>query len=749
MAKKDSLMDRRDFLKVGAAAAAVPRVARLIGAEPAKQLPPVPTVHDLGGSTITHNFRDLFSVPTTRNDLGFVQVAKSVTAITALSFPPYACCGIPATPWSPGYLRTCEIFLDGQILISYPGGDAVHYTWFPHRVLRQARLGGLQFESETFLPDGQRSAAIRLVVKNTSSTPKNVRLGFDLRAGVMKKTDAWLAESPAEADNSISADSSRGCLVFEARHSRAVSVQGFSKSRNRIESERMMVFDLELAGGATQELRYVNALGETREAALALYDSLQNGFADALKAGEISNNLTLQNAFTADNSEFSGYLPRLETRSEDLWNLYHLGLRNLLFARRISPDSAYGRTYLTLGGRVLPTLSFPWDTGLTSFSLALLDPAPLRNLVEVWLRLGMHDHLATDYVTGGAVGPWYGVNDSAIFRCAQNYLRVTGDFAWLDRQVEGKSILDHLIGLATNWKKLDKSGHGFGDYGGIENILEVISTYIHEVPSFNAANVSMMRFAAQLIDRRGENQRGNTLRAEASALAARITQKMYVSGGGWWKCGQPDGSFVPVRHCLDFIYVLDSMSEDLSPQQKREMADFFWRELHSDLWMRAFSPLDEDATWNIRPDHSWMGAYAAWPAASAKQLYKVDSPARVSAWVKNLGKVGNQGPVGQAHFVESIFPLENGAAFKCPNDQPYINDWCCISGGNFTDLVIESIFGADLTLHEGVRVKSLLADFDPQATLTNLRHHGKNYRITAAGPELMDDSAKVTAHAKS
>src|SRR2546430_3889202 len=40
---------------------------------------------------------------------------------------------------------------------------------------------------------------------------------------------------------------------------------------------------------------------------------------------------------------------------------------------------------------------------------------------------------------------------------------------------------------------------------------------------------------------------------------------------GWWKCGQPDGSFVEVRHCYDFLSVLDNMFEDLSDTQKEEM----------------------------------------------------------------------------------------------------------------------------------------------------------------------------------
>jgi hypothetical protein len=321
----------------------------------------------------------------------------------------------------------------------------------------------------------------------------------------------------------------------------------------------------------------------------------------------------------------------------------------------------------------------------------------------------------------------------AIVRCAENYLRVTGDFAWLDKRVGESTALDHLVYHATYWKQLDRNGHGLGDYGKIENLLEVVSTYLHETAGMNAGNVSSMRFVAGLLERRGDSSRATQLRAEAKQLAQRINEKLYVGGKGWWKCGQPDGSFFEVRHCYDFLSVLDNMSEDLSEAQKQEMSRFFWEQLHSDYWMRALSPDDVDATWNIRPDHSWLGAYSAWPPATAKGLYKTDQPSRIAAWLKNLAKATNQGPIGQAHFVETVFPLEHGAAYKCPNDPPYINDWCCIAGGGFTDLVIDTIFGANLTLFDGMKAQPRLTGFDEKARLVNLRYRGKNYVVSKTG----------------
>jgi hypothetical protein len=51
-------------------------------------------------------------------------------------------------------------------------------------------------------------------------------------------------------------------------------------------------------------------------------------------------------------------------------------------------------------------------------------------------------------------------------------MRVTGDFAWLDKRVGDKTALGHLLDHALHWKKLDTHGHGLGDYGRIQNLLK-------------------------------------------------------------------------------------------------------------------------------------------------------------------------------------------------------------------------------------------------------------------------------------
>jgi hypothetical protein len=727
-------LGRRNFLKLAGGAFVAANTRGAVAVTRPSVLPHAPAPADLASVMMEHSYTDLFNMPAFTNDWGYGQASKSVSGITGITFPPYACCGVPAVTWSPGLLSSCEIVLNGQLLsIAPPPGNHVLFQWLPQRVDRQQTVQGIRIRTRTFMPVKKRAVAERIEFTNTATVRRKLSLGFDLRAAVTKKTKEWLAGCPGEGENATNWDAEKSRLTFSASHSAASSAQGLQPGAQRLIGGHVLMYDLELKPGETRVFHYVNAIAETAADANSIYDHLQGTFDAASAENEQFYADMLRAVFTQNNSFFSGHLPTLHTDDEGLWNLYFAGIKNLLSARRSSPDSKYGPAYLTLAGHTLPTLSFPWDTSLTGLSLALLDPLQLRSMVEVWLQQDMHQHLATDYVSGKGVGPWYAVNDMAIVRCAREYLCVTGDFAWLQTRLAGKDVLEHLVDHALYWEKLQHTDRGLADYGKIENLLEVVSTYLHEVAGMNAGNVSSMRFVAELLDRRGDSSRANDLRARSRALAERINRLLYVSGKGWWRCGQLDGTFNEVRHCYDYLSVAQNMAEDLSPQQKLEMNNFFWSQLRSRKWMRALASGDTDATWNIRPDHSCLGAYASWPPMSAKALYRLGMPAsQIAGWLREVSMAGNQGPIGQAHFTEDVFPPEHGGAFKCPNDPPYLNEWSCIAGGAFSDLVIDTLFGADPGL-DAMSAKPCLTGFDPRAELRGLRYRDKQFVVNATG----------------
>jgi len=60
-------------------------------------------------------------------------------------------------------------------------------------------------------------------------------------------------------------------------------------------------------------------------------------------------------------------------------------------------------------------------------------------------------------------------------------------------------VLERLRVLTTNWKKLLRPPTDIWRYGEAPNLLECVPTYIHKVPSFNAADVWMMREFAGIL----------------------------------------------------------------------------------------------------------------------------------------------------------------------------------------------------------------------------------------------------------
>jgi len=82
-------LDPRTFLKLGVtgtAAAAINPSMGLASVRATRTLSSPPTLVDMASDRLTYRLRDLFNCPVAMNEWGYAQVAKSVSAITAISF---------------------------------------------------------------------------------------------------------------------------------------------------------------------------------------------------------------------------------------------------------------------------------------------------------------------------------------------------------------------------------------------------------------------------------------------------------------------------------------------------------------------------------------------------------------------------------------------------------------------------------------------------------------------------------------
>lgn len=684
----------------------------------------IPTAEDFKSSQMVHRHGDLFNPPGLTNFLGCVQTGVDPLAIRSLVFPPLS--------GSDRY--TAQLFIDDRFFAAT--GTPIKFVWYPDRIVREAEYDGLRLTSVTVLPVGRTAAMVLFDIENLSERGRSLKVRIGLSSGVCKSASPWsTAVPPAELDHEIAIDPATRAVSFTARQSGAVSVQGAYPVPDGADP-RGLEFDLRLEPKSRRQISFINALGETLDSALATFSALVRRVPDEIERTKKEWDEEIRSIFTPGNTRFSGFLPELETSDQDLLRLYQMGALGVVYFKRDSPHSVIGRAYDTLMPRFWATRTYLWDYSLSSLVHALLDPQVMRKYLELWMRMDIHKHLGTEWLTGGPTGPWYSVNDFAMSKMAHDYLRWTGDHAFMHvkiQQADGPpaTVLEHLESYAVNWKNF-KTPQGLADYGGINNLLECVSTYVHEVASLNAANVYNMRFVAEVFDLLGDTARAEQLLREARELAAEV-QKLYVGGKGYWNARYPDGRSVPVRHCYDFFTVINTMADELTPVQKREMFDFFLRELRTPTWMHALSAGDPDAMSSDRPDHQWNGAYTAWPAQSLTALFGIGEVDAAFAWMSGLAKSANQGPFGQAHFVESVAEPEDGGARKAPSDFPWINDWACSSNGAWTSVVIESIFGVRATMSKGITAEPRFGPLDKDSRLRNLSYQGELYDVDVSG----------------
>ena len=697
----------------------------------------IPTVDDLAADPITHHYDDLVAPSGLTNTIGTVTVGHDLVGLSSVTFPPV----------SQGLAKTAALFVDGRVFESY--GVPVTHSWRPDRVVREARLDGLDLRTTTVCVPGEPVVAVDIEVCNTSAEARSVRLGLALAARVTRSGAAWGdAESP-NLHNTVSVADPAGRLEFTDAEGTATSVQGLDLAGTaRVSAVPPSPVDgfevgiggagrggeveavLDLAPGATGRVGYLQAVAVDSAEAHAAFDRVAADVPGAIAAAEEFWDDQLRAALTPGNAVFSGHLPVLETGSDELRRLYWWGALGVIWFRREYPGSVLGRSYDTLMPNYWATTTFIWDYSLSSVVHALLDPAEMRAQLLHWIESDIHTHFGTSALTGGPVGRWYSVNDYAMTRMVADYVRFSGDTGFLAVAVAGRSVLDHVVEWAQAWQGLRVAGE-LADYGEIDNLLECVSSYTHEVASLNAANVWNLRTAAALVELTGDAERAAGLRAAADTLLPHV-RALYLDGTGHFAAGQPDGGRIPVKHCYDFNIVGTTIAGDLDPRVRDEMVAFFRHDLQTDNWMRALSPWDPDASFSVRPDHQWNGAYPAWPADAARALIALGAADVALPWLAGLARTANQGPPGQAHFVEEALPGIHGGARKAPPQLPYINDWACSSAGAWVALVIEGVFGAQAGVDGALRVDGCVDRLDRGAVLSGLRVAGVEHSVAAA-----------------
>lgn len=595
--------------------------------------PGVPPLDQLAGAWMPAG--TLLNMPSVNNFHGGLHAGWNLLSFLELTFPPLSLGG-----------ECARLSLNGVNV------QANETRWYPYQVLRKATVGEIALQSAVRMGFEQPVVLLELDVASTASETAGARIDVELGGYLRAYPGTWGWDVPRQYGD-FSAWNGRlagggQVLVVTDSESAAAAAFAFGTEPDTLTASGTATWQLSLRPGERRTLRLVMAAGTDADATAASAASAAQQFTSGFLQARGLWEKRFADAFTPGNGHYSGSLPVLATADRSLYDLYYRGVASVLALERTCFPQYFPRVYTTAGPQWGVTTSYFWDTSLFAPLLALLDPVMAREQAARWLELGIYDGYAVDALTGDLTGPWYSANDLSVFTMLLSYVQFTGDTGFLDTQVAGTSVIDHMQAISQHWQQLEVAATGLADYGGESNLLEEVPNYVNQVPSLNAANVWMMRQVAALREARGETAAATALRQLARDLAERVLA-LYVPGRGYWQTVHDDGTRVAVRHVYDFGTIGRLLTEDLTTATRAQMADFATVGLVAGGWMRALALSDPDAPVSLRPDHGSNGAYDAWPALAAGAMGRFGYYDRMVQMLDSFDDVGAEGALAQSH----------------------------------------------------------------------------------------------------
>jgi hypothetical protein len=596
---------------------------------------------------------------------------------------------------------------------------ATQCRWYPYRALRHnTNCAGFVVQTDTRMINEQRAVLVRIEIINPGLTETNTKLTLSV-SGILQ----------ADGISVLNIKQRPGFVTVICPTTKPDAVT----NDNGVVHWR---WNVSLPAEGSKEVEFVAGDGHAADAPKVQADVMHwsANFSKEFDAFKQCWEQRWADAFTPGNHHFSGSLPVLVTDNAALKQNYYMGILTMLELERtqfpVSP-----RSFITSGERASGT-QYYWDASMGSTVWALLEPAGMKATLRRWLvqnprsgsfiyltRTNGYDTNVYNHITG------YAFNACTIFKTALDYIRVTGDTAFLDEKLEdGKTVLQRMDEMAMDWETLVHPDSPLADYGENGNLLECAPAYVGRVASCNAQDVWMMRQDAVLQESKGHPDRAKELHADAEKFLPAVLS-LYKSGDGVWYGLHNDGQRVELRHCVDYIYVGNALASDLTPEMRRGMTDFVKRDLLTRDWMRAMSLKDDAAAISDRPDHGPMGAYDGWPALTVGTMWRLGFPNDAFDFYCRTAEVTKEGPFAQAREFYGPHREQYDAPVRIAERDGCMKE--CISGAAFADVVINTFFG----FAPSVDGKTILADpqtprpFD--STLLNVCARGERFTINA------------------
>lgn len=405
-------------------------------------------------------------------------------------------------------------------------------------------------------------------------------------------------------------------------------------------------------------------------------------------------------------------LPRVTTANREFDELYRRSVLSVLESRW-ERENFIARPFYAVGTW---TFTIPWDTSYASEMLAILDPEGLREAFLTYIRAGL---LKSSYVpwNGKAGEYWYAQNPFAEMRILLDYLRQTGDVAFLDHREEGATVFEWMKRMGRELVKRYGRPDGLLDFGaGSEKMLELRTDgYQHVVAASNGMAVEYFRQVAAWCRERKDPEAA-PFEQWASQLEKSMQEKQWNEEAGWFDNLYPDGS----RHQVWSYHLFDILEAGFlsEAQRRRLIAHLAEGEFLGRYGMYSVSKVDR-IHWDLE-DVDWGGGgqYTGMPLRVAESLFRLGYPelgwnvlARCLPWAR-----------AYPYLPQEIFAdfLRSPEVVEMPLE---------IAGGSGVHAILFGVFGLRPQLDGSLTIAPAYHQDLGKARMTGYRFRGHSYDV--------------------